>query len=286
MLSWRALPRNPKGIIVLLPSLQNIGVFLDVDGTLLDLAPRPEDVVVPQGLIDDLAAVSEKVGGALALISGRSVASIDRLFQPLRLRAAGVHGAELRRAVDGPVEMAEVVSLPAEFRARLAQLAEIFPGVLAEDKKASVALHYRACPERRDELAAAIVSELARTGDATLVVLPGHFVFDVKRKGYNKGTALAAFMRTPVFKERKPLVIGDDVTDEYAFRAAQRLGGYAFSVSHPMPGLTGIFDEPAQVRAWLRRERLEAAERREEAGEPNFLSSALGELPGRRRAGA
>lgn len=270
---------------VLLPSLQEICLFLDVDGTLLDLAAHPEDVVVPEGLIGDLAQASERVGGALALISGRSIESMDRLFHPLRLPAAGVHGAELRRVGEGPVEMADVVSLPAEFRARLCNLAEAIPGVLAEDKKASVALHYRGNPDRREELAAAIASELARAEDATLVVMPGHFVFDVKRRGYNKGTALTAFMHMPLFKERKPLVIGDDVTDEYAFRAALRLGGYAFSVARPLPGLTGIFDEPAQVRAWLRRERVKADEARRKTTGPDFLSPQLGALPGRRRAG-
>lgn len=277
---------DPKRTMSLLPSSQQLCLFLDVDGTLVDLAARPEDVSVPLGLIDDLVAAADRVGGALALISGRSIASIDRLFKPLRFRAAGVHGAELRRVNDGPTEMAEIVSLPADLRARLCNLADVFPGTLAEDKKASVALHYRGRPDLRDELMQAIAAELVREADPTLVVLPGHFVFDVKRKGYNKGTALASFMRMPPFKGRTPLVIGDDVTDEYAFRAALRLGGYAFSVARQVPGVTGLFESPTEVREWLKRQRLDAEEaqaRKEDA--PDFLSPELGELPARRVAG-
>lgn len=233
-------------------SLKEICLFLDIDGTLLDLASRPQDVYVPPSLIGDLQRVSDSLDGALALVSGRSIETIDRLFRPLHLRAAGVHGAELRLAKGGPVETGSNVELPAEFRQRLVNVGREFPDAIAEDKKASVALHYRGMPERREELLGAIRSEIAREGDPTLTILPGHFVFEVKRKGHNKGTAVMAFMREPVFSRRKPIVFGDDVTDEAAFKAALRLGGAAFSVGRDVPGVTGIIGEPEDLRRWLK----------------------------------
>jgi trehalose 6-phosphate phosphatase len=233
-------------------SLKEICLFLDIDGTLLDLASRPQDVYVPPSLVGDLQRVSDCLDGALALVSGRSIESIDHLFRPLRLRAAGVHGAELRLAKEGPVETGRNVQLPVEFRQRLVNIARELPDAIAEDKKSSVALHYRAMPERRDELLAAIRNEVAREGDPTLTILPGHFVFEVKRKGHNKGTAITAFMREPIFSRRKPVVFGDDVTDEAAFKAALRLGGAAFSVGRDVPGVTGIVSEPEDLRRWLK----------------------------------
>lgn len=228
-----------------------ISLFLDVDGTLIDIAPRPRDVVVPAALIGDLVAAAQRLDGALALISGRSIAEIDRLFRPLRFCAAGVHGAELRFSSDGEVQQAPSAALPSAFRDRLDALSQRFPGALVEDKGASVALHYRFCADRRAELLAAIDALLVQQKDDSLMILPGHFVFEVKRKGYDKGTAVAALMETESFAGRVPVAIGDDVTDEAAFEIALARGGYAFSVGREVAGLSGYFETPGDVRRWL-----------------------------------
>lgn len=228
-----------------------ICLFLDVDGTLIDLAPRPQDVAVPQSLRGDLLRATQKLHGALALISGRSVDAIDRLFHPLRLCTAGVHGAELRLVPDAEVVQAPSALLRVDLRRKLVALAQRFPGAIAEDKGASVAMHYRACADRRIEMLAAIDSELARQADPRLVILPGHFVFEVKHKGYDKGTAVAAFLDTAAFHGRLPVMIGDDVTDEAGFRTAIARGGYGFSVGRDVEGASGRFDQAEDVRRWL-----------------------------------
>jgi trehalose 6-phosphate phosphatase len=228
-----------------------ISVFLDVDGTIVDIAARPDEVEVLPSLLDDLMVLEQKLDGAVALISGRSIEVIDRLFHPLRLCAAGVHGAELRLSRDSHVQKAPLAALPSALRRALASLSERFPGVLAEDKGASVALHYRLCTERRVELLAAIETQMAQQNDSSLTILPGHFVFEVKRKGYDKGTALAALMETQNFAGRIPVVIGDDITDEAAFQVALAQGGRAFSVGREIKGVSGYFKTPGDVRRWL-----------------------------------
>jgi trehalose 6-phosphate phosphatase len=230
---------------------EEICLFLDVDGTLIDIAPRPQDVVVPPSLIGDIVSATQRLGGALALVSGRDIETIDRLFHPLRLCAGGVHGAELRLTGNGDVRKMEAATLAPELRRELEALAARFPGSIVEDKGASVALHYRFCADRKGDLQDAIEALLARQDDNDLTVMPGHFVFEVKHKRYDKGTALAAFMDTEAFHGRMPVVIGDDVTDEAAFGVALARGGYAFSVGRDVEGVSGRFDEPADVRVWL-----------------------------------
>src|SRR5580704_5494686 len=126
---------------------KEIGLFLDVDGTLLDIAPRPEAVVVTNGLRHDLAAAEQALGGALALVSGRPIAELDRLFTPLRLRSSGVHGAELRATVDGPIQNLAQGCLGETAWQELTQVLGEFPGSYAENKKVSFAVHY---PEGTD----------------------------------------------------------------------------------------------------------------------------------------
>lgn len=242
---------HPCGVSMLNVAPDEISLFLDVDGTLIDIAPRPQDVVVPAALIGDLVAVAQRLDGALVLNSGRSIAQIDRLFRPLRFCAAGVHGAELRFSSDGEVQQEPAAALPSAFRASLDALSRRFPGALVEDKGASVALHYRFCAERRAELLATIEAQLAQQEDDSLMILPGHFVFEVKRKGYDKGTAVSALMEAKSFSGRVPVAIGDDVTDEAAFQVALARGGYAFSVGQEVAGLSGYFETPADVRRWL-----------------------------------
>jgi len=232
---------------------EEISLFLDVDGTLIDIAPRPQDVKVSPALRDDLTSLVQRLDGAVALISGRSIETIDRLFNPLRLCAGGVHGAELRFSRNGDVQKVPAAALSSALRAALRALSQRFSGVLVEDKGASVALHYRFCVDRRAELLAAIEAQMAQERDDSLTILPGHFVFEVKRKSYNKGTAVVALMETEDFAGRLPVVIGDDVTDEAAFQVALAHGGRAFSVGREIEGVSGYFETPGDVRRWLAR---------------------------------
>ena len=127
--------------------LSHMAILLDVDGTLLDIAPSPSEVHVPNGLALTLALVSERAGGALALVSGRMIAELDDFFAPLQLPAIGGHGAEMRPVADGPVIAGRASSLDAEFKQQLKDIAARHPGVLVEDKGYSLALHYRQVPK-------------------------------------------------------------------------------------------------------------------------------------------
>lgn len=223
--------------------------FLDVDGTLLDIAPRPELVQVPDGLVEMLGALHRRCAGALALVSGRSLATLDTLFAPLRLPAAGIHGAEIRLAARdelqhhaGPIDDA--------VRARLLELCAAFPHLHIEDKGAAIALHYRGTPAIGDALGAA-VAEIVAPHAAHLAVLPGHFLLEVKASGHDKGTAVAAFLAHAPFRGRAPVFIGDDVTDEAAFPVVAAHGGLAVSVGRPAAGADAVLPDPTEVRELL-----------------------------------
>lgn len=224
-------------------------LFLDIDGTLLDIAESPSAAVVPASLTDDLARVSARLGGAVALVSGRSIEWIDAAFHPLRLPAAGQHGAQIRLAPDQPV----AASLPTgldEARARINGLSGI-EGIEIEDKGLSIAVHYRRAAARRPEVGALIAAKLANLS-AGLEVLAGRFVYDVKARGIDKGTAIARLTRVPPFAGRTPVFVGDDRTDEDGFREVAARGGVAIRVgaSAAVPGCRSI-ENPAAVRRWL-----------------------------------
>lgn len=222
--------------------------FLDVDGTLLDLAPHPDAVTVPEGLVETLAALAAATDGALALVSGRTLARLDALFAPIRLPIAGSHGAELRPHAELPPERA--APLGPALGARLAAVAAAHGGLFTEDKGAAFAVHYRDRPQVREALAADLAAAVADTQD-DLALLPGHFVFEVKRRGHDKGTAIRAFMARAPFAGRTPLFIGDDVTDEAGFAAVTAAGGLAIAVGAPRRGAALTLDGPATVRSFL-----------------------------------
>ncbi|HYD98108.1 MAG TPA: trehalose-phosphatase [Alphaproteobacteria bacterium] len=226
-------------------------LFLDVDGTLLDIAPEPDAVAVPPNLAAVLAALSARLGGALALVSGRAVADLDRLFLPLVLPAAGQHGGELRRAAGGPVERAGREPGLDAVQAAARGFAAGCPGILVEDKGTSVAVHYRDAPWAAPNLLDALERAVAPAGER-LHIMRGKMVLEVKAKGTDKGAALRAFMTAPPFAGRVPVFIGDDVTDRDGFRAAEALGGHGVEVA-PRPTGAARFrlDDPAAVRAWL-----------------------------------
>jgi trehalose 6-phosphate phosphatase len=222
--------------------------FLDVDGTLVDIAETPEAVDPgPQeiGLLKRLAAQAP-----VALISGRSLARIDELFAPLVLPAAGQHGVE-RRGADGKRHRHrfQVAALkPAVGGIR--SFAERHKGLVFEDKGASVALHYRKAPQLAAVARAAVHEAAAPLGEA-VEVQHGKMVVELKPAGCDKGKAIEEFMREAPFSGRTPVFIGDDVTDEYGFRTVNRLGGHSVKVGEGPSAARWRLDDPAAARAWL-----------------------------------
>ncbi len=228
-------------------------LFLDVDGSLIDIAPRPEAVVVPPTLVADLERASHVLGGALALVSGRAIVQLDALFRPLRLRASGVHGAEMRLSPGTPVSQRPGAVVPQPVRRDLVAVLHGFPGTFVEDKRFSLAVHYRAVPEIREALLAALETLVARHAGAHMTLLPGHAVFELKRAGFDKGEAVRRFLVHPPFRGRVPIFVGDDITDRPGFAAAIAAGGAAYGVGRAIEGTTGTFDGPAAVRDWIGR---------------------------------
>lgn len=239
----------------MLPDIPNAStsLFLDVDGSLIDIAPRPHEVVVPISLVSDLAAVSRMLDGAVALVSGRTIAELDRLFAPWRFRASGVHGAEWRRHPDAPIEAIPGGALPRTIWNEVEQVLAAFPGTFAEDKAYSIAVHYRAVPGVGGALHAALFRILERHPDRHLKLLPGHFVFEIKGADFDKGLAVRRFQAEKPFSGREPVFVGDDVTDHPGFAAAIEAGGRGFSVGADIAGTSGTFSSPSAVRQWLAR---------------------------------
>ena len=208
-----------------------LALFLDVDGTLLEIAETPDAVVVPTPLKDALNSLSSRLDGALALISGRSISTLDALFDPYRFTAAGIHGCE-RREASGCIMRPEIdLERFASVRAQLAEWSRQHPGTLLEDKRYALALHYRQVPHLESAARDEVLSVLPEL--ATHELQPGKFVFELRPFGYTKGTAIDAFMHESPFRGRIPLFIGDDVTDEAGFAVVNQLGGLSIRVGEP-----------------------------------------------------
>jgi len=231
-----------------------MALFLDVDGTLIDFAPHPDEVHVPADLPDALAHAERALGGALALLSGRTIADLDRLTAPLRLRAIGLHGAESRADPNGPITSA--APLPASLVAAMRALLPPFPGTWLEDKGASAAVHFRAAPSSGPELGDALACYVDRAAhdDAVprLDLMAGELVYEIKQAGFDKGSALSLFMTLPPFAGRLPVFVTDHAIDQAGLEAAAALGGSGLSVGRKLPGAAAWFRDPAAVRAWLR----------------------------------
>lgn len=232
-------------------TLRGQALFLDVDGTLLDLAARPDAVVVPGALPGALERIAQRLGGALALVSGRQIATLDRLFHPQQFAAVGVHGAELR-ADSLPPGPATALAQPLEAaRAALARLMAQWPGALLEDKGLALAVHYRAAPALEEPIHTAM-QQLASQAGSAFTLLRGKFVFELKPADLSKGSGIAALRATAPFADRSPVYLGDDVTDESAFALANEAQGLSVRVG-PAAGTLARYrvDAPATVRAWL-----------------------------------
>lgn len=229
----------------------NSALFLDIDGTLLDIARTPDAVVVPDELKNSLEKLRDELGGALALVSGRSLAVIDSLFAPLKGAAIGCHGVEVRGA-DGKVA-ALAPPMPDWVTAFFRGLAASHSGVLLEDKHYVLSLHYRLAPEARGDLHAALEKERDRLAAANISLLEGKAVIDARPRGVDKGVGVRALLQQSPFHGRHVLFGGDDVTDQDVFQILPQIGGSGFSVGKPFPGVDHVFASPQAVRQWLAR---------------------------------
>ena len=224
-------------------------LFLDIDGTLIEMAATPDAVIVPPDLPDLLTGLAKTFGGAVALSTGRQVADADRLLAPLQLTTCGVHGTEARTVPGGEILML-VPPVPSELIDAVIAVVREVPGILIEQKALGLAVHYRHNPEARPLLLRELARVLLKFTDFTLY--PGRRVLEIIPKGYSKGTAITWLMRLEPFKGRRPVMIGDDAGDQPGFSAAEKHGGLGLKVAgeHFTPE-EADFQNTAQVRAWL-----------------------------------
>ena len=222
--------------------------FFDVDGTLLELAPRPQDVVSDPILRSLLQTLLRRAGGALALISGRSLADLDRIFSPFSFAAAGLHGAEIRYP-DGDLRAASS-HLMDHARPRVARFVAEHPGLLLEDKGATIAVHFR----QRPELGASVLAFLNEfTPGDDIAVQEGKLVAELKPALFDKGAAIESLLQRPPFAGRSAIFFGDDLTDEAGFAFVNRAGGLSVRIGVAATPTEARYHLPdaAALREWM-----------------------------------
>jgi trehalose 6-phosphate phosphatase len=225
-------------------------LFLDVDGTLIELTDTPSQVLADGELKALLSDAAERLGGAVALISGRKIETLDALFEPQKFPAAGLHGVE-RRRMDGSIQGASFRDARLEHaRASLISLVKAHPGTLFEDKERSIAVHFRTAPHFADAMRDA-VAEAAKNLGSHYHVQAGKMLYEIKPRGFTKATAIEAFMKEAPFRGRRPVFIGDDLTDEDGFRMVESHGGISIAVGDHARGQYELRDVSA-VRSLLR----------------------------------
>lgn len=230
------------------PLLQKgMALFHDFDGSLVALAERPGAVVVGADLRTLLLALASHLDGAFALVSGRQLADLDRHFGGCRFAGAGVHGAELRRLAGGVIDVVQSAHVLGLVQALQCHFADD-PRILVEDKRQSVALHYRLAPQREAECTE-IMERLALSEG--FKVQPGKMVLEALPKGIDKGLALHALMASAPFAGRVPVFVGDDATDEHGMAAAQMLGGFGIKVGSGASVAQYRLHSVAHVHGWL-----------------------------------
>jgi trehalose 6-phosphate phosphatase len=226
-------------------------IFLDFDGTLMNLEPRPDQVIVDGGLLYLLDELYVATGGATALVSGRGIEDLDHMLAPLRLPLAGIHGAQRRRS-DGTLERHAIpADLERHTRASLHSLLRRYDGLFLEDKGCAFAVHYRGVSSVAAARLRMDLEALAHSSHGELEVLEGIYVFELRPCACDKGTAVDRFMAEPPFAGRFPIFIGDDQTDLAGFAAVGRVHGMGIAVGSRITAPWRLPD-PAGVRAWLR----------------------------------
>lgn len=228
---------------------EQAALFLDFDGTLAEIVERPDEVTVSQRNLDSLARLNAVMGGALAIVTGRDVATVDAFLSPFQFAVSGVHGFEVRRSghdierIEADLDALERVS------GRLARFRDDNEGLLLEHKPASVSLHFRQRPDLDAEARAAVDAAVA--AEDGVKVLPGKMVLEVKAHSGDKGAALECFMSEAPFRGRVAVFIGDDVTDEAAFRIVNARGGVSIKVGGGETVARYRLADPGEVTRWL-----------------------------------
>lgn len=223
--------------------LGQVAFLLDFDGTLVDIAPTPESVVVPPGLKETLLALREATGDALAIISGRSVDQIDAFLGDVPFAVAGEHGIAIRHRPGGPIERAALPSVPSKWVIEAQELVASLPGTRLERKVGGFVLHYRGAPEAEGQLRKAAEAWVKEEG-GKFHIQAAKMAWEIRPAGVDKGYAVELLMENAPFAGRKPVFVGDDVTDEDAIKAAVRLGGIGLRIPVDFP-------TPSVFRGWL-----------------------------------
>jgi trehalose 6-phosphate phosphatase len=224
--------------------------FLDVDGTLLEIAEHPAAVRMPGGLIATLQAVMADARAPVALVSGRAIRDLDRLFAPLRLPIAGQHGAERRDAAGTWHRMHPEGGALAAIHNDIQDFVAGHPGLVLENKGAALCVHYRQAPALAAEVEGRMRRAAASLGDA-YALQPGKMVFELRPTIADKGRAIAAFLEEPPFHGRRPVFVGDDATDEHGFELVNARGGHTVKVGAGATCASWRLADAASVVRWL-----------------------------------
>lgn len=222
----------------------NWALFLDIDGTLIDLAPSPDEVRIPPRLNAILSGTQQTLDGAVAIVSGRTLTRIDALLSPLQPPCAGEHGAVFRLPDRRLHRADDACRLPDDIRRAAYDAMARWPGTIMEPKQFGICLHYRQAPEYRDQVQR-LAEQLLRDSPGGFELLPGNMTVEIRHRTITKGAAVRVFMGLPPFAGRVPVFVGDDVTDEDGFAAARAAGGLGLHVDSVFGGST------ANVRRWL-----------------------------------
>ncbi len=223
--------------------VRDAAFLLDIDGTLIDIAPTPDSVTVPAGLIENLRALRLRCGDALALVTGRPIAQVDALLGDAAYAVAGEHGAVVRPGPGLALVCPDLASVPEAWIARAEALAARHPGASVERKRHGFVLHYRAVPDMAEVFRLAMLALLAER-PADFALLPAKMAWEIRPAGIDKGRAVATLMARAPFAGRVPVYVGDDVTDEDGVAEARRMGGVGLMVGQD-------FVDPGAVRAWI-----------------------------------
>lgn len=232
------------------PLRRGVSLFLDLDGTLVELIDRPDEVRADTDLREVLALVHHRLDHRLAIVSGRSLAQLDIILGPIarQFSLSGSHGCEYR--IDGRIQRPARPSMLGPVTEEMRRFAGLHPGVMLEEKSFGAALHYRLAPGVEEEARRLAERLSARHG---LFLQEGKMMVEVRPRGHDKGAAIRHLMRSLPLSAAPPLFAGDDVTDESGFEAVREMGGYGILVGPPRrSAATFRLDDPLSVRNWLK----------------------------------